>query len=80
MHAVFVNGEFAGYGTDSRLASEYDITALTRRGKNDVAIVVMRYSAETVRASAYSSGIMLLLLTLLAFGAPLRERIRKPGA
>jgi hypothetical protein len=33
-----------------------------------------------VRASAYTSGIMLLLLAVLAFGAPLRERIRKPGA
>ena len=42
--------------------------------------VIMRYSAETVRASAYTSGIMLLLLAVLAFGAPLRERIRKPGA
>ena len=32
VHAVYVNGEFAGYGTDSRLASEYDITAVRSRG------------------------------------------------
>ena len=45
VHAVYVNGEFAGYGTDSRLPSEYDITALVRSGENAVAIVVIRYSA-----------------------------------
>ena len=32
VHAVYVNGEFAGYGTDSRLPSEYDITDLVRAG------------------------------------------------
>ena len=47
VHAVYVNGEFAGYGTDSRLASEYDITAFVRAGANDVAIVVMRWSAHS---------------------------------
>ena len=47
VHAVYVNGEFAGYGTDSRLASEYDITALVRAGANEVAIVVMRWSAHS---------------------------------
>ena len=26
VHALYVNGAFVGYGTDSRLASEYDIT------------------------------------------------------
>ncbi len=46
-------------------------------GRHEVA---MRYGAETVRASAYTSGVILLLLVLLAFGAPLRERIRKPDA
>ena len=45
VHAVWVNGEFAGYGTDSRLPSEYDITELAQPGTNEVAIVVMRYSA-----------------------------------
>jgi beta-galactosidase len=45
VHAVYVNGQFAGYGTDSRLASEYDITDSVAAGVNDLAIVVMRYSA-----------------------------------
>jgi len=45
VHAVWVNGHFAGYGTDSRLPSEYDITTLARPGANEVAIVVARYSA-----------------------------------
>ncbi|CAB4883588.1 unannotated protein [freshwater metagenome] len=47
VHAVYVNGSFAGYGTDSRLASEYDITDLAVAGANTVAIVVMRYSAHS---------------------------------
>lgn len=47
VHAVFVNGEFAGYGTDSRLPSEYDITESLRSGENTVAIVVSRYSAQS---------------------------------
>ena len=41
----YVNGVFAGYGTDSRLPSEYDVIALVRPGENDLAIVVIRYSA-----------------------------------
>lgn len=47
VHALYVNGEFAGYGTDSRLASEYDITDLVDVGSNDLAIVVMRFSAHS---------------------------------
>ena len=47
VHAVYVNGTFIGYGTDSRLASEYDITAAVRRGENQIAIVVFRYSAQS---------------------------------
>ena len=31
VHAVYVNGVFVGYGTDSRLASEYDVTICRRR-------------------------------------------------
>jgi beta-galactosidase len=46
-HAVYVNGAFVGYGTDSRLPSEYDITAALRTGANELAIVVMRYSAQS---------------------------------
>ena len=45
VHAVYVNGGFAGYGTDSRLPSEYDISRLAHTGSNDIAIVVVRYSA-----------------------------------
>ncbi len=35
VHAVFVNGSFAGYGTDSRLPSEYDVTDFVQPGEND---------------------------------------------
>ncbi len=46
VHAVYVNGVFVGYGTDSRLPSEYDISSRVAIGKtNDLAIVVIRYSA-----------------------------------
>jgi beta-galactosidase len=38
---------FVGYGTDSRLASEYDITDLVVAGDNHLAIVVLRYSAHS---------------------------------
>jgi len=47
VHAVWVNGRFAGYGTDSRLGSEYDLTELVQPGHNDLAIVVVRYSAHS---------------------------------
>ena len=47
VHAVYVNGRFVGYGTDSRLASEYDVTAFVHPGPNDVAIVVIRWSAHS---------------------------------
>ena len=47
VHAVWVNGEFIGYGTDSRLASEYDITGSLCDADNTVAIVVCRYSAQS---------------------------------
>ncbi len=47
VHAVYVNGEFAGYGTDSRLPSEYEIGHLARPGRNDLAIVVVRWSAQS---------------------------------
>ncbi len=45
VHAVWVNGQFAGYGTDSRLPSEYDVTEFARPGENEIAILVARYSA-----------------------------------
>lgn len=47
VHGVWINGAFAGYGTDSRLASEYDVSHLLRRGTNHVAIVVVRWSAQS---------------------------------
>ncbi len=47
VHGVYVNGAFAGYGTDSRLPSEYDITSLLRPGINNLAIVVVKYSAHS---------------------------------
>ncbi|HWM19280.1 MAG TPA: glycoside hydrolase family 2 TIM barrel-domain containing protein [Ilumatobacteraceae bacterium] len=47
VHAVYVNGQFAGYGTDSRLASEYDITSQLVTGRNELAIAVVRYSAHS---------------------------------
>jgi beta-galactosidase len=46
-HVLYVNGKFVGYGTDSRLASEYDITPFVHAGANDVAIVVTRWSAHS---------------------------------
>jgi beta-galactosidase len=47
VHAVYINGTFVGYGTDSRLPSEYDITDACADGHNEIAIVVMRYSAHS---------------------------------
>ncbi|MEP7114155.1 MAG: glycoside hydrolase family 2 TIM barrel-domain containing protein, partial [Ilumatobacteraceae bacterium] len=48
VHGVYVNGVFVGYGTDSRLPSEYDVSRHVIAGKtNDLAIVVIRYSAGT---------------------------------
>ena len=39
--------------------------------------VTMRYGTETVQLAAFTSGIVLLLLMVLAFGGALMERIRK---
>lgn len=47
VHMVYVNGLFVGYGTDSRLPSEYDISEFITDGENVVAIVVCRYSAQS---------------------------------
>ncbi len=47
VHAVYLNDQFVGYGTDSRLPSEYDISAHIRAGRNELAIVVIRYSAQS---------------------------------
>ena len=47
VHAAYVNGAVVGYGTDSRLPSEYDITAHLVPGNNSIAIAVVRYSAHS---------------------------------
>jgi beta-galactosidase len=41
---VYVNGIFAGAGKDTRLPSEYEISALLREGDNEVLLKVVRYS------------------------------------
>ena len=46
-HVLYVNGQWVGYGTDSRLASEYDITKFVERGDNDLTIVVSKWSAQS---------------------------------
>jgi beta-galactosidase len=47
VHFVYVNQSFVGYGTDNRLASEYDISRHVRPGQNELAIIVTRYSAQS---------------------------------
>jgi beta-galactosidase len=44
---VFVNGEPIGIGTDSRLASSFDLTGHLRRGANELVLVVSQWSAAT---------------------------------
>ncbi len=46
-HTVYLNGALVGYGTDSRLASEYDITDAVVKGNNDLAVVVTKWSAQS---------------------------------
>ena len=50
VHAVYLDGTFVGYGTDSRLPSEYELTDLLAAapdGEHELAIVVIRYSAHS---------------------------------
>ena len=42
---VWLNGEFVGYSTGSREASEFDITDIVIEGKNDLAVRVYKWSA-----------------------------------
>ncbi|HEX4901620.1 MAG TPA: glycoside hydrolase family 2 TIM barrel-domain containing protein [Acidimicrobiales bacterium] len=44
---VFCNGEPVGMGKDSRLPQEFDLTPHLRRGENDLALVVVRWSDGT---------------------------------
>ncbi|MCL2319875.1 MAG: DUF4981 domain-containing protein, partial [Treponema sp.] len=41
---IYVNGFFTGMGKDTRLPSEYDITAFLKEGENLLGIKVVRYS------------------------------------
>lgn len=55
VHAVYLDGAFIGYGTDSRLPSEYELTAAlaaTEGGgpngdEHEIAVIVVRYSAHS---------------------------------
>ena len=40
---VWVNGKFAGYSEDSKIAAEFDITKYVTKGKNLIAMQVMRW-------------------------------------
>lgn len=44
---VWVNGEYVGYGEDSKLPSEFDITRYLKPGKNLIAMKVMRWCDGT---------------------------------
>lgn len=43
---VWINGEYVGYGTDSKLASEFDISSYLKPGKNLIALKVNRWEAS----------------------------------
>ena len=50
VHAVHLDGAFVGYGTDSRLPSEYELTrhlAAAPHDEHELAIVVVRYSSQS---------------------------------
>ena len=40
---VWVNGKFAGYSEDSKIAAEFDVTKFVKKGKNLIAMQVMRW-------------------------------------
>ena len=44
---VFVNGQPVGSSTDSRLAAEFDITDSLAKGANELALVVVKWSAQS---------------------------------
>ncbi len=41
---VYVNGRFAGYAEDSKVAAEFDVTRFLRKGDNLIALQVFRWS------------------------------------
>ena len=45
--SLWVNGQFAGYAEDSKVAAEFDITPLLREGDNLLAFQVMRWCDGT---------------------------------
>lgn len=45
--SVWINGKYTGYGEDSKLPSEFDITPFVKTGKNLIALKVMRWSDGT---------------------------------
>lgn len=44
---VWCNGAWVGFGTDSRLASTFDLTPHLRRGANELCLAVPRWAAAT---------------------------------
>lgn len=44
---VWVNGRFAGYSEDSKMAAEFDITSLVRPGSNQISLQLMRWCDGT---------------------------------
>lgn len=44
---VWVNGRFAGYSEDSKMAAEFDITSLAKPGRNNIALQLMRWCDGT---------------------------------
>ncbi len=44
---VWVNGRFVGYSEDSKMAAEFDITPFLRKGKNLIALQLMRWCDGT---------------------------------
>ncbi|WP_026063125.1 glycoside hydrolase family 2 TIM barrel-domain containing protein [Pedobacter arcticus] len=44
---VWVNGKYVGYGEDSKLPSEFDLTSFVKTGTNLIALKVMRWSDAT---------------------------------
>ena len=44
---VYVNGALAGMATDSKLDSEFDLTRFVRPGRNELAVLCVRWSASS---------------------------------
>lgn len=46
-YELYVNGQFVGYAEDSKLASEFDVTAYILKGKNLLALRVFTYATSS---------------------------------